>query len=122
MNDFVSRRTIGPAEFSGQRLDRAAAEIWSDYSRSRIRQWIASGELTVDGAVVLPRRKLKGGETIAVDASFEPVLEMKPEPILLSILHEDADHRVAFRGQYRHFSIGPASCTTSKCWSETFIS
>jgi len=91
MNDSVSLRTIVPEEFSGQRLDRAAAEIWSDYSRSRIRRWIESGELTLDGAVVLPRCKLKGGETIAVDASLEAVVEIAPEPIPLDILHQDAD-------------------------------
>ncbi|HUF74334.1 MAG TPA: 23S rRNA pseudouridine(1911/1915/1917) synthase RluD [Gammaproteobacteria bacterium] len=91
MNDSVSRQTTVPAEFAGQRLDRAVAEIWSDYSRSRIRQWIESGELTLDGAVVAPRQKLRGGETIAVDAAIEPVLELAPEPIPIEILHEDAD-------------------------------
>lgn len=91
MNESVSRQTTVPAEFAGQRLDRALAEIWSDYSRSRIRQWIESGELTVDGAVVAPRLKLKGGETIAIDAELKPVLELAPEPIPIDVVHEDAD-------------------------------
>jgi 23S rRNA pseudouridine1911/1915/1917 synthase len=91
MNESVSRQTTVPAEFAGQRLDRALAEIWSDYSRSRIRQWIESGELTVDGAVVAPRLKLKGGETVAIDAELEPVLELAPEPIPIDVVYEDAD-------------------------------
>lgn len=91
MIETVSRRATVPAELEGLRLDRAAAEIWSDYSRSRIRQWIDSGALTVDGAVVQPRLKLKGGETLAIDAELEAVLEMRPEPIALDIVHEDAD-------------------------------
>jgi 23S rRNA pseudouridine1911/1915/1917 synthase len=91
MNESVSRQTTVPAEFAGQRLDRALAAIWSDYSRSRIRQWIESGELTVDGAVVAPRLKLKGGETIVIDAELEPVLELAPEPIPIDVVHEDAD-------------------------------
>lgn len=91
MNETVSRRATVPPELEGLRLDRAAAEIWSDYSRSRLRQWIDSGELTVDGAVVQPKLKLKGGETLAIDAELEAVLEMQPEPIPLNIVHEDAD-------------------------------
>jgi 23S rRNA pseudouridine1911/1915/1917 synthase len=91
MNDSVSRRTTVPIEFEGQRLDRAAAEIWPDYSRSRIQRWIESGELTVDGRSVQPRLKLKGGETIAVEASIEAAVELKPEPIPIDVVYEDAD-------------------------------
>jgi 23S rRNA pseudouridine1911/1915/1917 synthase len=91
MNDSVSRRTMVPAEFEGQRLDKAAAEIWSDYSRSRIQRWIESGELTVDGAVAQPRLKLKGGETISIEAELEAVVEMRPESIPIDIVYEDAD-------------------------------
>jgi len=89
--ESVSRQATVPAEYAGRRLDQAAAEIWSDYSRSRLRQWIESGELTVDGAVVLPRQRLKGGETITIDAKLEPVLEMVPEPIAIDVVHEDSD-------------------------------
>jgi 23S rRNA pseudouridine1911/1915/1917 synthase len=91
MNESVSRRTTVPAEFQGQRLDRAAAEIWSDYSRSRIQRWIESGELTVDGARVAPRLKLKGGETISIDAELEDVVEVLPEAIPIEVVFEDAD-------------------------------
>jgi 23S rRNA pseudouridine1911/1915/1917 synthase len=78
-------------EFEGQRLDRVAAEIWSDYSRSRIQRWIESGELTVDGAVVPPRLKLKGGETISIEAELEPIVPMQPEVIPIDVVFEDDD-------------------------------
>jgi len=91
MNESVSRQTTVPAEFEGQRLDRVAAEIWSDYSRSRIQRWIESGELTVDGAVVQPRLKLKGGETISIEAELETLVEMQPEAIPIDVVFEDAD-------------------------------
>jgi 23S rRNA pseudouridine1911/1915/1917 synthase len=68
-----------------------AAEIWSDYSRSRIQRWIESGELTVDGAVVPPRLKLKGGETISIEAELEPVVPMLPEVIPIEVVFADAD-------------------------------
>jgi 23S rRNA pseudouridine1911/1915/1917 synthase len=91
MNESVSRQATVPEELAGMRLDRAAAEIWSDYSRSRIRQWIDSGELTVNGVVVAPRQRLRGGETIAVEACIEPVVSLEPAPIPLDIVHEDVD-------------------------------
>jgi 23S rRNA pseudouridine1911/1915/1917 synthase len=91
MNDSVSRHATVPPEFAGQRLDRAAAEIWSDYSRSRIQQWIDSGALRLDGARVQPRHRLRGGETISVEAELEAVSEALPEPIPLEIVFEDDD-------------------------------
>jgi 23S rRNA pseudouridine1911/1915/1917 synthase len=90
MNELVKIHAVVPAEYRGSRLDRAAAAIWTEYSRSRIQQWIESGELTLDGAQVLPRYKLKGGETIAVDAELCAVLEARPEAIALRIVFEDA--------------------------------
>jgi len=89
MNETVSRQAIVPPELAGYRLDRAAAEIWSDYSRSRIQQWIASGELQLDGMSAQSRHKLKGGETIAVEAELQAVSAAQPEAIALDIVHED---------------------------------
>jgi 23S rRNA pseudouridine1911/1915/1917 synthase len=91
MNESVSRVATVPPEMAGQRVDRAAALIWSDYSRSRIQQWIESGELTVNGSVADRSLRLKGGETLAVDAELEPVLELAPEPIPIDVVYEDAD-------------------------------
>jgi len=89
MNESISLKAIVPPELGGVRLDRAAAEIWSDYSRSRIQQWIASGELTLDGAMAEPKHRLKGGETIAIETELRPVADSRPEPIPLQIVFED---------------------------------
>jgi 23S rRNA pseudouridine1911/1915/1917 synthase len=76
---------------AGQRVDRAAATIWADYSRSRIQQWIESGELTVDGSAAVRSQRLKGGETLAIEAELEPVLELAPEPIPIEVIYEDSE-------------------------------
>ena len=89
MNDVVTRQAVIPPELAGFRLDRAAAQLWTEFSRSRIQQWIESGALTLDGARAEPRHKLKGGETIAVDAEIETVLEAEPEAIALRIVYEE---------------------------------
>jgi len=90
MNELVTRQAVVPPEYAGSRLDRAAAAIWTEFSRSRIQQWIESGALTLDGVRTAPRHKLRGGETIAIDAEFEAVLEARPEAIALRIVYEDA--------------------------------
>ncbi|MCE3286245.1 MAG: Ribosomal large subunit pseudouridine synthase, partial [Steroidobacteraceae bacterium] len=38
-----------PESQAGQRLDQALASLLPDYSRSRLKTWIESGEVLVDG-------------------------------------------------------------------------
>ena len=47
-----------PEELAGQRLDQALAAVLGDYSRSRLKQWIESGEIRVDGRRWRPRDKV----------------------------------------------------------------
>lgn len=91
MTDSISREAVVPLELAGERLDRAAAEIWSDYSRSRIQQWIADGDLTLNGAAAEAKRKVRGGETLALAAEIVPELDDRPESIPLAIIFEDDD-------------------------------
>ena len=47
----------------GQRLDQAVAELFTDFSRSRIKEWLLDGKVQVDGEVITkPRVKVMGGE------------------------------------------------------------
>ena len=34
-----------PIELSGQRLDKASAELFSDFSRTQIKKWIVDGRI-----------------------------------------------------------------------------
>ena len=74
MTDFIDHieqsATVSTAD-CGRRLDQIAAELFSDYSRSRLQLWIKSGELTVDGQQQPPKFKLLGGEKIAVSAQLK---------------------------------------------------
>ncbi|MBK5936615.1 pseudouridine synthase, partial [Halorhodospira halophila] len=80
-----------PEELAGQRLDRALAALFPDYSRSRLQQWVKAGWITVDGAVRRPRDPVYAGERIHVDAEPEPETPLAPEPIPLRLLYEDGD-------------------------------
>ena len=78
-----------PEELAGMRLDACLAEIFADYSRSKLTSWIKDGRVLVDGKPLKGRDKLDGGEEIVLDAEAEVVLESDPEDIPLEIVYED---------------------------------
>jgi 23S rRNA pseudouridine1911/1915/1917 synthase len=78
-----------PEELAGMRLDQCLAEMFPDYSRSKLQTWIKAGRVKVDGVALRGREKLDGGEEIELDAEAEVVLESDPEDIPLDIVYED---------------------------------
>ncbi|GAB2720166.1 23S rRNA pseudouridine(1911/1915/1917) synthase RluD [Halomonas garicola] len=80
-----------PTGLAGARLDQAAAELFSDYSRERLKAWINRGELTVDGARAKPKAKLIGDETLTLSATLEEEQRFVAQDIPLDVVFED-DH------------------------------
>ena len=78
-----------PEELAGMRLDQCLAEMFPDYSRSKLQIWIKAGRVRVDGVALKGREKLDGGEEIELDAEAEAVLECDAEDIPLDIIYED---------------------------------
>ena len=78
-------------DLRGLRLDVGAAQLFPQYSRARLQQWIRSGRLQVDGETVTPRQKLLGGEQLSLLPEAEPDDRLRAEPVPLNILHEDED-------------------------------
>jgi len=78
-----------PPEHAGQRLDQALASLLPDYSRSRLKAWIESGEIRVDGAPRRPRDKVSGGESVALAATLPEDTRAVAQPIPLVLVHED---------------------------------
>jgi len=77
-------------EQCGQRLDQALAQLFPDYSRSRIKEWILGECVSVDGrSVSKPREKVLGGEQIIVSAAIEEEARWEAQPIALDIVFED---------------------------------
>ncbi len=74
----------------GLRLDQALAELCSEYSRSRLKNWLNSGHILIDGESKRPRDKVIGGEVIAINPVADTSLDIKAEPIKLDIIYEDA--------------------------------
>ncbi|WP_010321663.1 23S rRNA pseudouridine(1911/1915/1917) synthase RluD [Marinobacterium stanieri] len=91
MSELLELDVHVPAEMFGMRLDQAAAQLFPDYSRSRIQNWIKDGTLKVDGEAKRPRDKLNGGEAISVRTELPRIEEHEGEAIPLDIVHEDDD-------------------------------
>lgn len=97
----------------GMRLDQAVAQLFPDYSRSRLQGWIKEGVLTVDGKVLRTRDKLAGGEQIRVKTELQRMENHEAEPIPLDIIYEDESILVVNKpaGLVVHPAAGHASGT-----------
>jgi len=78
-----------PLAAAGRRFDQALAEMFPDYSRSRLSGWIKSGAVTLDGVQAPPRQLLRGGEQVRLQVELENEVTSAPEDIALDIVHED---------------------------------
>lgn len=94
----------------GQRLDQAVAELFADFSRSRLKEWLLDGKITVDGQVVTkPRTKVMGGEEITVQAELEDEVRWEAQDIPLDIVYEDDD--IIVINKPRDFVVHPGAGT-----------
>lgn len=80
--------TIGPDQ-SGRRLDQALAAVFDEFSRSQLQRWLAAGAIAVDGAYPGRRYRVSGGEQVQLSAALDVEGMVEPEPIPLSVIHED---------------------------------
>jgi 23S rRNA pseudouridine1911/1915/1917 synthase len=79
-----------PDELDDARLDVAASTLFSQYSRSRLQQWIKSGDLTVDGLALKAKEKVFAGQELKVDVVLDTPEEVdKAQDIALNIVFED---------------------------------
>lgn len=102
-----------PDALAGQRLDQVAAQLFADFSRSRLTGWIKDGNLTVNGKPMRPRDTLYGGELLCLEAEQEAQGEWLAQDIALDIVYED-DHLLVINkpaGLVVHPAAGHASGT-----------
>ena len=80
-----------PRELMGKRFDQVAAQLFGQFSRSRLQQWIVDGVLRVDGEQRQPRYKLSGGEYLRLEAYLEDVGEWPAQKLDFGRVYEDED-------------------------------
>ncbi|NIB40236.1 23S rRNA pseudouridine(1911/1915/1917) synthase RluD [Pseudomaricurvus alkylphenolicus] len=89
MAEALELTAVVPDSLMGSRLDFAAAELFPDYSRSRLQAWIKSADLTVNGQQAKPKDKMMGGEELVLIAEPEEQGDWEAEDIPLDIVFED---------------------------------
>ena len=79
-------------EQMGQRLDQTLAELFPEYSRSRLKTWIEADLVKLNDRIAnIPREKVLGGEKIEITVEVEDETRFEPENIPLNIVYEDDD-------------------------------
>lgn len=77
-------------EYAGKRLDVVLADLFPEYSRSRLKQWIEQGQVLLDGDRVKPKTRVIGDEQLQLKAQpVESEENCEPENIPLDVVYQD---------------------------------
>lgn len=85
----ISQTAVVTDALEGLRFDQIAAQLFPEFSRGKLKQWITSGALTVDGKQAKPRQKLYADSRLSLEAEFEVQTNWQPEALALDIIFED---------------------------------
>jgi 23S rRNA pseudouridine1911/1915/1917 synthase len=92
LNDPVRKELEIAVADDGRRLDQVLAEHFADFSRSRLAEWIRSGQVRVDGRTVKPRHAVSAGEQVVLEAELTPHPDNPvAEAIALEVLIDDPE-------------------------------
>ncbi len=92
MAEIIQHQEIVPESCLGKRFDQALAQMFPEYSRSRLKEWILAGNVSVNGSVLTKaREKMYGGEAISIETEVEAEERFDPQNIPLTIVYEDDD-------------------------------
>ncbi len=95
-------------EQAGKRLDVVLAELFPEYSRSRLKIWIDEGQVLVDGSTVKPKYRVSGDEELQLSVqSIESDESCTAEDIPLDIIYQDESIIVINKGA--DFVVHPAA-------------
>jgi 23S rRNA pseudouridine1911/1915/1917 synthase len=88
---WVSHTADVPLDFAGMRLDQAAAQLFNQYSRERLKDWIKAGHLQINAHIAKPKDRVVGGETLVLKAELQEETHAQAQDIPLTIIYEDDD-------------------------------
>jgi len=92
MAEIIQHKDIVPESCLGKRFDQTLAQMFPDYSRSRLKEWILAGNVSVNGDVLTrAREKMYGGEVVQIETEVESEHRFEAQNIPLTIVYEDDD-------------------------------
>jgi 23S rRNA pseudouridine1911/1915/1917 synthase len=89
MSEKINLSARIPDNAAGRRFDQVLAELFSDYSRSRLQAWIRAGAVRLDDRVVETRYRVSGGERVEIEVELPEDTEVLPQAIPLDVSYED---------------------------------
>jgi 23S rRNA pseudouridine1911/1915/1917 synthase len=84
----VHALTLAP-EAAGLRFDQALAQALPQYSRARLKTWIESGAVQVDGRPLRGKDRVLGGEQVRIRAQLPAEDRVQAEAIPLAVVFRD---------------------------------
>ena len=78
-----------PQALAGRRLDQALAELFPDYSRSRLQLWLKAGKVLLNRQPMVAKYRVVGGEQVSIQAELEIETEVQAQDIPLDVQYED---------------------------------
>jgi 23S rRNA pseudouridine1911/1915/1917 synthase len=78
-----------PDDYQGQRLDQTIAKLLPQYSRACLQRWIKNGHVLLNNATTHSKYKVRGGESVEINAPLEVHERWEPQSIALEIVYED---------------------------------
>ena len=80
-----------PIHIANQRLDKAASELFDEFSRTQIKKWILEGRILVNGDLSKPRDSVHENDEIEINPTKERKVSWEPQNINFEIHHECED-------------------------------
>jgi len=87
--EFRTHALVLPAEAAGSRFDQALSRALPQYSRARLKTWIDSGAVQVDGRPLRGKDRVLGGEQVRIRAQLPKQGEVQGEAMPLAVVFED---------------------------------
>ena len=87
--EFRSHAVRLPPQSAGLRFDQALARALPQYSRARLKDWIESGAVQVDGRPLRPKDRVLGGEQVRIEAQLPVQAHVAAEALPLAVVFKD---------------------------------
>ena len=81
-----------PKSLANNRLDRVAASLFSDFSRTQIKKWILEGRILINGDLSKPKDIIQENDEIEINPTEEKKVSWDKENINFDVIYDCDDY------------------------------